>query len=586
MVACNNKGKGVAPLWKTLITILKGGANPSLRYHRGTKLVANLALQIERIFQEDAYSANEIATVLSLIEHHDYRLVADYAEARRTCNRSILSLYDRLTMTTDPIAIGRLRYQLAKARFSTVSGSPPVSDLAFVPSVDELFLHTDPRIMMYIANPSLKPALMVLLEDVGGMLSSFIEQQFDVPGLNALVRQGVVRTWTLPDGHAVISKRTNPHKPNRFREEQLNCLAVMSKVGGASGLCIGQTQYGADINLRVVHPFAVIWDGHSGWCYALSTRIDGVTIEDLLAQEHDQAIRRTYLSHFRLILDALYELGILWGDMSTRNIIAKHEANATTYYILDFEKTRCVNGSISIEGRRDHCRGQIVVEELSNSCTLDEIKECLHGYFDPDEWDYSSEEANIGFPPREEVLNILSQRSIAFVTTGQYNHADREILSIRIPYANPMTKERVFPGYLGFKTEHYLSCASYDTGRYYEDSITGILITAKSYGCLLGAVSLLTNVTDLVECAFVEAEFQNVLDGRKAWRVYPNEQAICTLTDTIDALYRLRYDKEAFIVMCSGTKDVSLVAEAVSNTSSSNSSPPCGEVLACRRVAP
>jgi hypothetical protein len=291
---------------KLLIASFKEGANPSLRYHRNTELLADLALKIVERIKGNTNPEHILSIVHRLIKNQDYRLVADYLHARSTKNIEILNIFERIIATDDPIEINKIRYQLAYARFLNAVPRPGKADISIVSRLDDVFSQSQQGIAIYLINPSLKSPLIALLHDVGVELGTFIEQQYNFPSLNALVRQGVVRTWAFSDGKAIVSKRDNPRKPGRFRKEQFNYEAIIFRMGGKTTLHLDKTVNKKDILLKIAQPFAYIWNGYSNRNYALSTHIDGISLEDLLMKECVQAVRRDYLAHCRLILDALY----------------------------------------------------------------------------------------------------------------------------------------------------------------------------------------------------------------------------------------------------------------------------------------
>lgn len=529
---------------ESLIASFKESVNPSLRYHRNAALLADLALNILERIKGNGNPEHILTIIHGLIKNRDYRLVADYLYARRTNKKEILNIFERLIATDNPMEINRMRYQLAFARFLSAVPCPGKANISMVSHLDDVLSESLQGTAVYLSDSSMESPLIALLNDVGVELGIFIEQQYNFPGLNALIRQGVVRTWVLPDGKAIVSKRDNPQKPGRFRKEQFNYKAILSRMDGNTTLFL-EKAIKKDILLKIAQPFAYIWDGCSRRNYALSIQGDGISLEDLLMKERDQAARFDYLAHCRLILDTLYERGIIWGDMSPRNILVRQTDQAISYHIFDFEKTQVMDEPISIEKRREHCRGQICVEEFGIICTAEEMQKCFHGYFNPKEWDFESGEAP-RFPQRPEVADILKGRGIHDVALGKYNQTDWDMMNARIPDIDPLTGERRFPGHLNFKVEHYLSCAGYQNAGDYERKTTEILIAAKRYDCYNTIVALLTEAADIVESAFLKTEFDYILDNKSTEWIIPPKQPIRMLTHTIDSFYRSRKDKKTF----------------------------------------
>ncbi len=532
---------------------LKKGANPSFRYNNSKEFLFGIALCIEQNLRIATNPDRVLKIVNALIKNQDYRLVADYIYALHANKPEILKIFEKIIETNDPVEVNKLRYRLEYARFLDAVAAFRKANIKFVSSIDAIFSQSKSNIEVYLINPSMKPSLAALLNNTGVDLGIFIEQQYGLPGLNALIRQGVVRIWSLPDGKAVVSKRNNSQKPGRFQQEQLNYEFMMRRMGGKSELNLGQTLNGKNVWLEIVRPFAIIRDGYTDCCYALSMFIDGVSLEDLLIKEGNQSARHNYLAHYRLILDALYDKGIVWGDMSPRNIIVKQTEQNISYHILDFEKTQVMDKPISLENRKEYCRGQICAEELCAICSIEEAHECFRGYFNIKEWDFDSKKTS-GFPKRPEVVDILYGRDIYNATLGEYNRTDREMINLLIHGTNPVNKKRRFPSHLKFKVEHYLSCANYADAKDYERKITEVLFAAKRYDCFGDIIVLLDEIISKVEGAFLKEEFENILAGKFPKYISPPQEIIGMLTDTIDIFYHLRKQKNKFLELYASKK--------------------------------
>lgn len=535
-----------APTADLLANFLKKGHNPSFRYNNSREFLFQIALHIEQSLLTAINPDHVLKIASMLIKNHDYRYVADYIHARRANKLTTLKRFEEIIKADDSMEVNKLRYQLGYARFFDISDGHKKADIRFVSSANDIFSQSKQGIAVYLINSSMKLSLTALFDDTGIDLGVFIEQQYGLPGLNALVRQGVVRIWTLPDGKAIISKRNNPQKPGRFREEQLNYEFMMRKIGGKSELYLSQTPDGKSIQLKIAQPFAVIRDGYSDSYYALSVFVDGVSLEDLLMKENDQFARHKYLAHYRLILDALYDKGIIWGDMSPRNIIVKQTEQDISYHIFDFEKTQIMDEPISLETRKNHCRGQICAEELCAICTIEEVQECFRGYFDIHEWDFDSEKTS-DFPQRPEVTDILYGRGMHNVVLGEYNRTDREMINLLIPGMDSVNKKRRYPSHLKFKVEHYLSCADYENAKDYECKVTEVLFAARCYNCFDNIITLLDDVIGKVEGVFLKEEFESILTGKSLKYIAPPEEIIEMLTETIDAFYYSRKQKNNFL---------------------------------------
>lgn len=522
--------------------LLARGANSSLRYHKNSNLRRHLAQVIARHFDDETDASVLLPQLAALIMEHDYRLVAEYLAAWKRCDRVMLSIFQGMIATEDLITFNRQRYQHIYTRFLRTAAHSRKADVFYTSQLDDVFSSEKQQLVIYLRDEKYKVQLVNIIDDVGTEFSRFIEQQYDVPGLNAVVRQGQVRKWYFPNGSGVISKRENLRKKDRFRREQTNYGILLDRLGKSPRPLLNSP---TPATFQVAQPFAVIYDGYRGHRYALFAYEEGISLEDIFLTEPDSVLRHQFLAHFRLLLDSLYESGILWGDMSPRNILSRQQDGVTTYTLLDFEKTSVLDSPIPLAQRIENCRGQICVEELCVLCPLDEVLMCFDGYFDPSSWDLDSEIA-LPFPPRPDVADILRGRGVANVTVGEHNRVDSAILAVRVPDVDPQTEARRFPGHLGFKVEHYLSCAGSLEAGEYDRKTTEVLIAAKQHTCFDEVVTLLTDLTNAVEGAFLDREFQALLGGGFSGNVESPQHEVWELTETLDSLYQTRQHGDAY----------------------------------------
>lgn len=530
--------------------LLQGGANAALRYHRSAALAAYLARRIEEAFAETQFPSTTLDVALTLITNVDYRLVPLFLQALRAGDAAVVNAFERIAATDDEGERKRLLYEAARARFSSSAQGGVAGEVVFVPRLEAVFSGSESGLTIYLDDPAWRPALLALLEDVSARLGDFIEQQFDLPGLNTVVRHGVVKKWFAPGGLAVVSKRENPHKPGRFRVEQSNYEAVLSRMDGRSR---GQVRVGrageGHVLLTVARPFAVIHDGYSGRRYALSDWHEGTPLEDLLLDEGAAEMRPFHLAHYRWLLDALYDRGIMWGDMSPRNIVVRYEGRDIVYHILDFEKTRVLDGPATVAERIAHCREYNCVEELGNVCTPREVGECFRGYCDWEGWELESAEA-VPFAPRPKLADLLAGRGLRRATLGTYNRLDLEVMSVRAPTDDPATGQRLFPAHLNHKVENYLRGTDYKDFAEHDRKTTEILSAARRHGCFDAAVKVLTQATGRVENALLKAEFDGLLQQPPAYFLMPPRRVTDALVQTIDTLYQSREHAEDFTRLC------------------------------------
>lgn len=527
-------------------TLLQAGANPSLRYHDDELLYAYLAGRLKQSIATLPYPEQVTRVVQSLIADIDYRFAAEYLHAMHTGDAQVSEAFERLVSNCSVRERNLLLYDIARVRFSQTSTLDRAGPVLFVEHLEEVFSRSESGLIVYLSEEKFKPVLRTLLDDVGTAVGSFIEQQHDLPSRLALVRSGIVKKWGLPNGKTIVSKRENPHKPGRFRNEQfiyetLRWLQVP--------LLLGRTATGGGVWLKLSPPFAIIRDEIAGHYYALSPWTDGIMLEELLIHEDDPAKRRDYLTHYRWLFDALCDRGVQWGDMSPRNILVEQTGEEIVYNIFDFEKSQVLAGSASTADRIVQCRGQICVEELGIICTPQEVEECFEGYFEPKAWELESD-AVLPFAQRPEVASVLVGRGVSEPPLGLYNRTDLEIRSVRRPDVDPLTDRDRFPGQLNFKIEHYLSCGNYDDAGDYDRKTTEVLIAAKRHGCFDAVVDVLTRLTNWVEGAFVQAEFESLIKAGRVSLVIPSEEAIGSLVRTIDTLYESRESPDDFLTSC------------------------------------
>ncbi|HPH98011.1 MAG TPA: hypothetical protein PK613_19170 [Anaerolineaceae bacterium] len=537
------------PMIDIISKYLKEGANPTFRYQPDPLLHKDLAKIIIQQFESSAILRDTLPHLETLIVDHDYRLVAEYLAARKNHHSVALSLFGQMFSEKERSNPNKYRFEIAHSRFLDINSLHQKSNVIFTCNMDEIFSKNQERIIVWLQDDQYKDQLMTLIDVVGTKLGAFLEQQYDMPGLNAIVRQGIVRYWHLPNNIAVVSKRESSYKKGRFEKEQTNYKILLQKFGQQPLTLRDPENPKNKIVLQIAYPFAIIYDGYSDKRYALSLHIDATSLEEILLTEKDNAHRSSYLTHYRLLLDILYENGILWGDMSPRNILVDQREGVTTYTLLDFEKTHFLNQSASYNQRVEHCRGQICIEEMGVLCQYDEMLACFRGYFNPTEWDLTSNSL-LPFVPRPDIFDILRGRGIEQINLGDYNTIDHSILAVRIPYNDPFTKSLVFPGHIGFKVEHYLSCAGYANAGDYDRKTTEILIAAKIHGCFEKVVRLLLFLANSVEIAYIKREFLDILSGGFSGNLAPPKQEIGNLINALDVFYQTRESGEAYRDLC------------------------------------
>lgn len=279
---------------------------------------------------------------------------------------------------------GKSIYHHQMDRFNRLHGSAPAQNYACASDLQGLFSSESHLRSIYWAREPEERHLS-LLEDARWRLADLVAMQADLPGVNSLVRTGLVKSLCLSDGSWIVAKRDNPDKPGRFVREQQNIVEIVSRLGlpcQESSVCLG----GNGPNVQVIRPFSVFSDREENVFYSLSRFEGHPTLEFLLLQEKSEDMRHRYLAQARAVLEHLYEKGIVWGDMAPRNILVSEQGGETTFHLLDFEKTTFIDGPVPLAQRLEHARGPMCVEEFGAVCAIHEVTDCFAEYFDPASW--------------------------------------------------------------------------------------------------------------------------------------------------------------------------------------------------------
>ena len=173
----------------------------------------------------------------------------------------------------------KYRFEIAYSRFLDINLLPQKANVIFTCNMGDIFSKNPERLIVWLQDDRYKDPLMTLIDAVGTKLGAFIEQQYDMPGLNAIVRQGIVRYWHLPNNIAVVSKRESSYKKGRFEKEQTNYKILLQKFGQQPLTLRDPENPKNKIILQMAYPFAVIYDGYSDKRYALSLRIDARSLK-------------------------------------------------------------------------------------------------------------------------------------------------------------------------------------------------------------------------------------------------------------------------------------------------------------------
>ncbi|MBC6445047.1 MAG: hypothetical protein GDA50_06390 [Alphaproteobacteria bacterium GM202ARS2] len=390
---------------------------------------------------------------------------------------------------------------------------------------------------VYFVNPGHHTEVAAFLGTVNGHPARFVECQLDVPGRNAAFRDGVVKAWMLPFGTSVVSKRDNPRKPGRLLAEINAISSVLTRFGQTLEGCVSLGAEPSSGTFTMNLPIAVIRDAPTSYTYALWSTKQGETLEELLlTNDLCGARRNSLLKQYRRCLDVLFDHGVVWRDMSPRNIIVEAGLDGgDVFHLVDFEKTELHESPLSLDERTSACRMQFCVEELGVICERSELLQTFDGLFDPQSWDFESTAA-LGTPPRAELADLLNARHVGTpISVGSLNMLDKEVYEIRRPRRKP-NGDLIRPGLLGFRTEHYLSLMPEIDATDYDRKVTEILLTAERAGRLFAVFDALWVQLAQLETMVLAREFEAILrDGNSQRLDYPREQAdaVCVLIDTL-----------------------------------------------------
>lgn len=384
--------------------------------------------------------------------------------------------------------------------------------------------------------------LLQLLEDVGDAFDEFIALQPDLIGPNSLVRRGLVKHLVLPDGSRMVSKKNDPAKGAKFRNESEMSAAFRGRLSITDAkpfVELGAGDHGRTVRFTILRQVALVAGAERSGLYAISRFHPYPTLEEVLNRDADRQRRAEYLADCRRILDYLFELGILWGDMAPRNMLVNTVADANEYILLDFEKSRLDSGPVPYEQRLEHARGPTFVEEFSGCCTLAECVEYFGDYFAPERWDCTDPSPVPFARPKREIVDLLAGRGEPCTSIGRYNAAEREVIDVRFLYRGKDGLDRR-PTYLTFRVDHYL-------GPVYDRKTTELLIAARRWDVLDAFV-------DRLELLLMNYESYLLLSpacsaaGVPDLLAEPLQKSHELLAHSIDELYEKRFDHDAFIL--------------------------------------
>jgi hypothetical protein len=383
-----------------------------------------------------------------------------------------------------------------------------------------------------------------------GAPGATVERFFDLPSRNAVYRDGVVKRWRLPGGTGVVSKRDNRRKPRGVVSELKNLDVILHRLSCPDGGTVPLSNAAGGGEIGVDRPLVAFWDPGTQRSYALWLDRPGISLEDLLLGGGITTAQRTHLlSQCRRCLDAFFDRGIVWRDMSPRNLLVNASAEGGwLLHLVDFEKVDVLDGPLSPGEREAACRTQFCVEEFGVVCSEAELLATFAGLFHPQNWDLDSD-APLPNAPRAELAAVLAGRAVSQpVSIGAFNRLDQAVYQVRRPHSR-QDGRTIYPGLLGFRAEHYLSLSADIDCADYDRKLTEVLLAANATGHLFAVFDVLWSRLAALEVAVLVSEFEAILSGGSCLGfVYPADEARA-LCDTIDGLMRCTEPGRSDIVL-------------------------------------
>lgn len=500
--------------------ILRTTSNNSFSFYRNDPLIGQVALTMARRITSQGVSEFSEERFRRAWYSLEFPLFAELLDV-------IVSADDAESQWIDAVlnGDGSLLYGHQMNRFRRIIGDEvQTQQYCGVPDLASIFRHEAGRDQMIFWSSGADTQCLRLFADANWRLMDLIEIQPDLPGVNSLVREGLVKSLRLPCGSRVITKRDNPSKQGRFLNEQHNVAEIIARLGLPSQSSF--VEIGDGLRLKVIRPFAVAADRAHEVFYSFAHYEAHPTLEFILLHEESASKRQYYLHKARRVLDHLYSKGIVWGDMAPRNILVEDDGNVTTVFLLDFEKTYFTDGEVLHSQRLEHARGPMCVEEFGAVCLLQEVVQCFTGYFDPDTWDVSDPSPIALSKPKREVIDILAANGHPCPTMGEYNATEKAMIDVRFPFIGEDLKKRL-PLHASFKIDHYL-------GADYDRKTTQLFMNARACQLFSPVVDALNSALQQVENGLVLSQINARIAGTLSKGGAPSFHR---LSSSIDALY-------------------------------------------------
>lgn len=372
-------------------------------------------------------------------------------------------------------------------------------------SAEDVLRDEDATVSIWASEPAMGTMLRDLVGALRGPLGTFVERFPDVGGANALVNGGRVKDVAFPVGCRTVWKGVNPSKEGRFANEVVAAALIAARLGNGSPVRLPTSN---ESWVSVVSATALVRDGRTGELFAVMPYVRGRSMDTLLAEDRSVDRRRRLLQDSRAILDVLFELGVLWHDMSPRNILVEQRGDAWTYLLLDFEKsTVSAPEPVDPEVREWFARGQIGIEEYGVLCTEEEVGDLLRADDDRSAWSIDETQPP-RYPVRPDLEALLASRGWADASAGACNALDLAIINVRRPRLRG-DGTWWYPGQIGFRQQHYLACLGDEHADEYDTRLTELF--------------LLSNIT---------GEFESVATGAEARSFHLEEACVLDVLRT------------------------------------------------------
>lgn len=519
---------------KLLAEWLERSVHESLKYYRTPELVDRLARFVEKMFRDCELSDTNLSELKNIMSECDIRSLADYWRILKKPN-GVEDAFNNLSAS-----------ELGLARYEALKSNGESKVCLEVETVTELFddnLPVDSQLINLNKYGDLAVAkeLQEFLTKIEGNFTQFYKAQFDLPGINSLVRRGLVKDLYLESGTRLVIKRDNPDKANRFRTEQENIAVLSEKLELKRAFdCreIDKLSDGRRLDIQLVRPIAVLSDKQNKVFYSFMPFYEGQTLEEVLRSLKDDE-QEPYLEAVNKLLEFLYSQGVEWGDFAPRNIlVSKSNESELLLTILDFEKTRLMDSPMSFEEKVEHCRGPMCVEEFGALCDLKKLKSTFDPYFNPDSWDTETTDPVPFKKPKRELKAIFEARKLSNPNLGDYNRLEKDVLGVRLP-VELENGERLYPLEANFKIDHYF-------GPDYDRKLTEIFLYANSEGNLDKVIELVNRGNRIVDDQMFLVDLQKLFP-RSAPQIFADDrQEKGLLLSLVDDLEKARIDGVAF----------------------------------------